>query len=119
MLAYISASRTIDFLLYGIEEYNAVIIVSAAHRQTREAILQNMNRGVTVYKRSGDLSKTEQDILPRVVTRPEIARIKNLFRQIDEAAFITSPPRQRRERRASENTRGALSSQIRADALKF
>lgn len=88
MLAYFSASRTIDFLLHGIEEYNAVIIVSAEHRQIKDRILHSLNRGVTVFKGGGGLSETEQDILLCVVTRLEIAKIKNLVEQIDETAFI-------------------------------
>jgi uncharacterized membrane-anchored protein YitT (DUF2179 family) len=88
MLAYFSASRTIDFLLYGIEEYNAVIIVSPEHQRIKTAILGELNRGVTAYQGSGGATRTEQEILLCVVTRLEIARVKNLVREIDETAFV-------------------------------
>ncbi|MFN0277270.1 MAG: YitT family protein [Pyrinomonadaceae bacterium] len=88
MLAYFAASRTIDFLLHGIEEYNAIIIVSAAHRRIKEEIMQTLKRGVTVYKGGGGFRETEQDILLCVVTRLEIAKVKKLALEIDEAAFI-------------------------------
>lgn len=88
MLAYFSASRTIDFLLHGIEEYNAVIVVSTESERIKQAIVQDLNRAVTVFNGSGGFDETEREILMCVVTRLEIARIKNLVSQIDETAFV-------------------------------
>lgn len=88
MLTYFSASRTIDFWLYGIEEYNAVIIVSSEHERIKKAILHELKRGVTAYKGNGGLSENKQEILLCVVTRLEVARVKNLVREIDESAFV-------------------------------
>lgn len=88
MLTYFSASRTIDFWLYGIEEYNAVIVVSAEHERIKNAVLHQLNRGVTAYKGSGGLSGVEQDVLLCVVTRLEVAKVKKLVREIDPAAFV-------------------------------
>jgi uncharacterized membrane-anchored protein YitT (DUF2179 family) len=88
ILTYFAASKTIDFLIHGIEEYTAVIIVSDKHEEIREAIIRSLGRGVTVYKGRGGLSDAEQDILYCVVTRLEIGSVKSLAIEIDGKAFI-------------------------------
>jgi uncharacterized membrane-anchored protein YitT (DUF2179 family) len=88
ILTYFSASKTIDFLIHGIEEYNGVTIVSAHSAEIRAAILNDLGRGVTVYKGMGGLKGEDQDILFCVVTRLEIPKVKNAVREIDDAAFI-------------------------------
>jgi uncharacterized membrane-anchored protein YitT (DUF2179 family) len=50
ILAYLSASKTVDFIIEGIEEYTGVTIISAKNEEIRIMITQNLGRGVTVYK---------------------------------------------------------------------
>jgi uncharacterized membrane-anchored protein YitT (DUF2179 family) len=88
IITYFSASKTIDFLIHGIEEYNGITIVSAKSEEIRTAILNDLGRGVTVYKGMGGLKGEEQNILFCVVTRLEIPKIKSAVKEIDEAAFI-------------------------------
>ena len=88
ILTYFAASKTIDFLIHGIEEYHAVIIVSDHSEVIRREIIRALNRGVTVYQGRGGLSGTEQDILFCVVTRLEIGSVREVVRELDEAAFI-------------------------------
>jgi uncharacterized membrane-anchored protein YitT (DUF2179 family) len=88
ILTYVAASKTIDFLLYGIEEYHAVIIMSDCHELIRESLVRNLGRSVTVYKGQGGVSGTERDILYVVVTRLEIGSIKDAVKEIDQNAFI-------------------------------
>lgn len=92
ILTYFAASKTIDFLLHGIEEYTAVTIISERSEDIREAIVSHLKRGVTVYKGRGGRSGTDQDILYCVVTRLEIGRIKNVVKEIDANAFMVIHP---------------------------
>ncbi len=92
MLTYFAASKTVDFLIHGIEEYTAVIIISDKSEEIRQEIIRYLQRGVTVYKGRGGFSNAEQDILFCVVTRLEIGRIKTVARDLDEAAFIVVHP---------------------------
>lgn len=92
MLTYFAASKTVDFLIHGVDEYTAVIIVSEKSEQIRETIIRDLCRGVTVYKGRGGLSDSEQDILYSVVTRLEIGRVKSVVQQFDEAAFVVVHP---------------------------
>jgi uncharacterized membrane-anchored protein YitT (DUF2179 family) len=92
ILTYFAASKTIDFLIHGIEEYTAVIIISEKSDEIREAITQDLNRGVTIYKGRRGWTNSEQDILFCVVTRLEIGRIKSAAMEIDRTAFIMVHP---------------------------
>src|SRR5438128_7900054 len=78
MLTHFAASKTVDFLIHGIDEYTAIIIVSEQSEAIRRAIIRDLGRGVTVYKGRGGLSDTEQDSLFSVVTRLEIGRVKTV-----------------------------------------
>ena len=75
ILTYVSASKTLDFLLHGIEQYTAITIVSEQSDAIREAISGELGRGVTVFKGRGGRSGHDQDILFCVVTRLEIGKI--------------------------------------------
>lgn len=94
ILTYIAASKTIDFLIHGIEEYTAITIISPENEEIREAITGRLHRGVTVYKGSGGMGSTgasdsEVPILYCVVTRLEIGSVKQVVQEIDPAAFVT------------------------------
>ena len=95
ILTYAAASKTIDFLLHGIEQYTAITIVSAKSEEIRDAIINELNRGVTVLRGHGGMGSTgtgteDQAILYCVVTRLEIGTIKTAVKDIDPNAFITT-----------------------------
>lgn len=93
MLTYFSASKTIDFVISGIEEYIGVTIVSEKYEEIQESIIQNLGRAVTVYKGEGGYGKRgvvtdERKILFSVVTRLEVQRLIVEIDKIDENAFV-------------------------------
>jgi uncharacterized membrane-anchored protein YitT (DUF2179 family) len=95
ILTYAAASKTIDFLLHGIEEYTAITIVSSRSGEIKDAIINKLNRGVTVFRGHGGMGSTgvseeEQEILYCVVTRLEIGNVKRTAEEIDPTAFITT-----------------------------
>jgi uncharacterized membrane-anchored protein YitT (DUF2179 family) len=93
ILTYLSASKTVDFIIQGIEEYTGVTIVSAKSAQIREAITKNLGRGVTIYKGERGFESTlfkskDIDIIFTVVTRLEVSKLKQEVALIDHKAFI-------------------------------
>jgi uncharacterized membrane-anchored protein YitT (DUF2179 family) len=93
ILTYFAASKTIDFLLYGLDEYTGVTIISERNDEIRKLIKNEMKRGVTVYQGKGGYGKSgekiyETEILFTVVTRLEVGTLQNLVHSIDEGAFI-------------------------------
>lgn len=88
VLTYYSASKTLDFVLNGLEEYTGVTIVSPLNEKIRQSLKQNTQLGVTVYKGKGSFSEQEQEILFCVVTRLEVPKLKSMVEEIDQSAFL-------------------------------
>ena len=89
MLTYFSASKTIDFIIHGIEEYNGVMIISDESREIRKVIIEELGRGVTIFKGKGGSEEKPKEILYCVVTRFEIPKITDAVKSIDENAFMS------------------------------
>jgi len=95
ILTYVAASRTIDFLIHGVEEYTGITIVSTKNAEIKAEIIERLHRGVTVYHGSGGKGSSGeredyQEILYCVVTRLEIGAIKSAVKGIDPHAFLTT-----------------------------
>ena len=88
ILTYFAASRTLDFVVHGLEEYTAIIVISPHSDEVRAAITGELGRGVTVLRGRGGVSDSDQDVLYCVVTRLEIGRVKTAVRAIDRSAFV-------------------------------
>lgn len=88
ILTFLSAARTLDFVIYGLEEFTAVTIFSRESRVIRAAIIGELGRGVSVLRGYGGLSGDEQEVLYCVVTRLEVGRVKAIVRTHDRSAFV-------------------------------
>ena len=92
MITYYAASRTLDFLIEGVEEYIGVTIVSPHADEIREMIIQKMGRGVTVYQGKRGFGKSgesiDTDIIYTVITRLEINKLNTELEKITTNAFI-------------------------------
>lgn len=92
ILTYLAASKTVDFIVEGIEEYTGVTIISPKSEEIRQMIIDKIGRGVTIYygkkgygKQGENANKT--DIVYTVITRLEIAKLQTEIDKIDSDAF--------------------------------
>ncbi|MDO9276417.1 MAG: YitT family protein [Lutibacter sp.] len=97
MLTYFSASKTVDFIINGIEEYIGVMIVSDDAEEIKEMIASNLERGVTVLKSDGGYgtkgnAMPDRKILFCVITRLEVSRLLLEVDKIDRGAFVIQYP---------------------------
>ena len=92
ILTYVAAAKTLDFVIYGLEQYTAITIISECNVAIRESITGTLGRGVTVFRGYGGMSGEDQHILYCVVTRLEIGRVKSLTKAIDPKAFVVIQP---------------------------
>jgi uncharacterized membrane-anchored protein YitT (DUF2179 family) len=89
ILTYLSASNTIDFIVNGLEAYTGVTIISEKNDEIKNFIINDMKRGVTIYKGEGGyLEKKDIDIIYTVVTKLEMSKLQSEIRQIDADAFV-------------------------------
>ncbi|WP_345950185.1 YitT family protein [Mucilaginibacter sp. PAMB04274] len=94
ILTYYTASRTINFVIEGLEEYTGVTIISSQSEMVKQRLVMELGRGITVYKgergflkESFDISQPV-DIVFTVVTRLEVRRLRNMVHEIDDKAFV-------------------------------
>lgn len=98
MLTYFVASKTIDYVVEGIQEFTGVTIISAKSEDVKAFLVLQMGKGITIYKGERGFMKdsfevsAECDIIYTVVTRLEVRRLKGAVHEIDPKAFIFSGP---------------------------
>jgi uncharacterized membrane-anchored protein YitT (DUF2179 family) len=92
IVTYFAAAKTLDFVVYGLEQYTAITIVSRQSAAIRARITGDLGRGVTVYRGYGGMSGEEQHILYCVVTRLEVGKVKALVAALDPTAFVAYHP---------------------------
>ncbi len=92
MITYLSASKTLDFIIEGIDEYIGVTIISSHSEEIREMIINVMGRGVTVYSGKRGYGKRgetkEVDIIYTVVTRLELNKLNTEIEKIEPDTFV-------------------------------
>jgi uncharacterized membrane-anchored protein YitT (DUF2179 family) len=92
MITYLAASKTLDFIVEGLEEYIGVTVVSDKNEEIRQMIINEMGRGVTVYNGKNGYGKRgemkETDILYTVITRLELNKLNSEIDKIEPNAFV-------------------------------
>ncbi len=92
MITYLAASKTLDFIIEGIDEYIGVTIISSHNEEIRQMIINEMGRGVTVYsgkKGYGKSGETKNiDIIYTVITRLELNKLNTEIEKIEPNAFV-------------------------------
>ncbi len=93
ILTYLAASKMIDFILNGIDQYTGITVVSVKSEEIRKVIIEQLGRGVTIYQGKNGygvdgMANDPRDIIFTVATRLEIPTLKQEILNIDPRAFI-------------------------------
>jgi uncharacterized membrane-anchored protein YitT (DUF2179 family) len=96
ILTYLAATKTIDYLVEGVEEYTGITIISEKSTKIKRVLTIKLGRGITIYKGKRSIigkhpeieGVTDMDILFTIVTKLEIGKVKKLVSEVDENAFI-------------------------------
>ncbi|MBC7409646.1 MAG: YitT family protein [Arcicella sp.] len=92
MVTYMSASKALDFVVEGIEEYTGVTIISPHSEEISKMIFDILGRGVTIYKGKGGFGKIGKtkdiEIVYTVITRLELSHLNAELEKIDPKAFV-------------------------------
>jgi uncharacterized membrane-anchored protein YitT (DUF2179 family) len=81
-------SRVVDAVQEGAVYSRAAIIVSRKADAIRQAVFDELERGVTILEGRGGYTDAEQQVLYVVVAVSEIAVLKRLLGTIDPQAFV-------------------------------
>ena len=82
------SSKVLDVILDGFDYARSFYIVTEKQDAIIEAITREMGRGGTEIFGNGFYTRKERNILFTVVTRKEVATLRQIVQQIDPVAFV-------------------------------
>lgn len=88
LLTYFITSKIIDMVQNGMEQGKAVTIITNEGRQIADALYTRLGRTCTLLEGRGLISG-EKVVLYCVVTRIEVATVKQIIHAMDGTAFVT------------------------------
>jgi len=90
LLTYFVASKTIDFVIHGIEEYYGLTIMSDKSEEIKTMLMDDLKKSVTLYNARGGRAKKDDaiEVVYTIVTRLEVNRVVRKVLEIDSKAFV-------------------------------
>ncbi|QIZ10683.1 YitT family protein [Priestia megaterium] len=88
LIVFIGA-KAIDFIVEGLDEKVAVMIISNSPEQVLANITSRMSRGLTVLDGRGGYSGQNREVLYIVINKQEIVQLKSIINEVDENAYVT------------------------------
>lgn len=80
--------KVIDLILEGIGYLKGFLIITSKPEDISKRIMEDLDRGVTLFKGKGMYTKEEKDVLLCVVNRSQFTKAKDIVNSIDKDAFI-------------------------------
>ncbi|MDR7317042.1 YitT family protein [Brevibacillus nitrificans] len=92
LIALFVTSKTIDIVQMGWNTSKVAYIISNEIETLREAILYDLDRGLTLLDAAGGYTGDERKVLMAVVSQSEVSKLKIMVRSVDPDAFIILCP---------------------------
>lgn len=89
LLGAIINSIVIDSTIEGMNLSKAVNIVSEHSEEIQKYIVDELERGATIYEAKGAYTGNKKDVIITVVDRRDFIKLKNHIRETDREAFVT------------------------------
>ena len=89
VLTYIIAFKVIDIVIEGLNSSKSIRIISDKADEIGQELLEQLGIGVTYLKGIGAYSGTEKKIIYCVISRLEMAKMKEIVNNIDSSAFMS------------------------------
>lgn len=81
-------SLALDGVVYGLDYSTVALIVSDRHEEIGNAIMRQLDRGVTVLNGQGFYSGQDKQVLLSAIRKRQAAELKQLVMDLDPDAFI-------------------------------
>jgi uncharacterized membrane-anchored protein YitT (DUF2179 family) len=88
LVAVCVTRRAIDIVQNGWHFSKTVLVISSSPEKVRQAILQDLHRGLTILEGEGGFTGEDRAVLMVVCSSTEIAHLKRLVAEHDPEAFI-------------------------------
>ena len=83
-----SSSKLIDVVMNGLTTEKACFINSLHGKEIKQALMDEIGRGVTMLDAKGGFSGQERPVVLCVVSAQELGRLKNIVHRMDPQAFV-------------------------------
>lgn len=81
-------SYVLNFVVMGLSQRKAVLIISPFWREISKKVLEEINRGLTIFPGRGGYTEQEEQVLYTVVSLKEVPQLKRIVRDVDSGAFV-------------------------------
>jgi uncharacterized membrane-anchored protein YitT (DUF2179 family) len=88
LLTYFIIFKTVDVVIEGLDESKSIIIISDKYEEIATGIITRFQKGVTYIQGQGVYSGENKKIIFSVITRIELASLKQFVLDVDPSAFI-------------------------------
>jgi uncharacterized membrane-anchored protein YitT (DUF2179 family) len=82
------ASSVLDKVQQGFGSSKSIMIITNNEQQVADAILKELDRGVTYLDGEGAYTGTKKRVIYCIVTLKQLAKLKQIVREIDDKAFM-------------------------------
>lgn len=89
VVTYVAASRTVDFVVDGLDSEKAAMIITTKPEEIAKALSDEFKIGLTLIEAKGYYSKEQKTILYAVVNQFQIVKMKTRIKAIDQNAYVT------------------------------
>ena len=80
--------KMVDFIVAGFDYSKSFMIISNEEEALRDAIVNDIKRGITIIDGKGGYSDSSKSVLIVVVSKKQEIQLKKLIKKIDKNAFI-------------------------------
>jgi uncharacterized membrane-anchored protein YitT (DUF2179 family) len=89
LLGVIMNGVVIDSFINGLSMRKQVTIISAKGDEIKKFIMDELERGVTIYDAKGAYTGEEKEVLTTIMSRKEFIKLKGFIKKTDIRAFVT------------------------------
>ena len=87
-IALVVVIKMVDVIISGVDHSKAFMIITDEEEKLREAIFNDVKRGVTILDAKGGYTNKEKSMLLVVVRKNQEVHLKKLIKRVDSKAFI-------------------------------
>ena len=89
IVTYYIGSKTVDFVVQGIDKSKCAMIITTKARKISEALAENFESSGTIVNAIGGYSKERKEIVYFIINHFQINKLKKIVQEIDSSAFIS------------------------------
>ncbi|MFD3156077.1 YitT family protein [Haloimpatiens sp. FM7330] len=90
LLGVIILGILIDVIIGGLNDYKKVELVSCEGEKIKKFIIEELDRGATLYVGRGAYTNDTKEIITTVVDKKQFIKLKNFINEVDKKAFIVT-----------------------------